>query len=383
MSTPNTRRYDLDWLRVILFGILVPYHALIGFVSYGHNVYGYRNHDVGGDLAEFTIFAFHGWRLPALFLISGVGTYFLLRNKGVGAFAKNRAIRLLIPLAVGAIFWNGVTSYYQVTAQGQDWTFPAYFWHRLQNLTINAQGHLWFLVNLFGYSILSIPLMLWLTKGGSKARHVVPMLAIAAILISIFVIKPFDATLYRLRWTALVFWAYYIIGFWVMTLPASFWPRLSSLRYILLGLAIATLSGLGLILLILSQNTDRMNMILNGGWMQNGWPLLSLTTAGYALLYAINSALWCAAVFAFGHHYLNTNVPILRHLNRAVYPFYIFHFPILMIGLFYLRQVHWPWFPEFLLLTTFTFAVTGVVVWICDLFPFMRPLVGLSPRKPK
>ncbi len=382
-QTLSTRRYDLDWLRVILFGVLVPYHALIGFVSYGHNVYGYRNQDVGGDLAEFTIFAFHAWRLPALFLISGVGTYFLMRNKGVAAFIQNRTLRLIIPLIIGAIFWNAITSYYQVTAQGEDWAFPAYFWHRLQNLTLRSQGHLWFLVNLFLYSIVSIPIMLWLLRGGRTACVAIPLLALAAILISVLLIKPFDATLYRLRWTALVYWAYYIIGFWIMTLPPVVWNRLARMKWISLIAAIATLSLLGLILGNLSAHTDRMNTIINGGWVQKYWPFQSFATAGYSLLYALNTAFWCTTIFAFGYVLLNRNSPILSHLNRAVYPFYIFHFPVLMIGLFYLRGLSWPWQIEFAFLTIGTFIGTGLLVWVCDFFPFMRPLVGLSLRKPK
>ncbi|WGI21987.1 acyltransferase family protein [Amylibacter sp. IMCC11727] len=382
MNLSTTRRYDLDWLRVILFGILVPYHALIGFVSYGHTVYGYRNQDVGGDLAEFTVFAFHAWRLSALFLISGVGTYFLMRNKGVGAFVQNRTLRLLLPLLIGAVFWNAVTSYYQVTANGEDWTFPAYFWHRLQNLTLRSQGHLWFLVNLFLYSILSIPLMFWLLSSSAMAHTLIPTLAIAAILIGALIIKPYDTTLYRLRWTAPVYWAYYILGFWFMTLPTSAWGQLARLKWPALVCAILTLASLGAILASFGENTDAMNMTINGGWAQNGGSIFTLSTTGYSLLYALNTALWCSAIFAFGYTFLNRNAVVLPSLNRAVYPFYIFHFPVLMIGLFYLRFVSWPWGIEFLILTIGTFAVTGIIVWLCDQLPFMRPLVGLSLRKP-
>jgi len=381
MTSFPSRRYDLDWLRVILFGILVPYHALIGFVSYGHSVYGYRNPDVGGDLAEFTVFAFHAWRLPALFFISGVGTYFVIRNKGLGAFVQNRAIRLLIPLIVGVVFWNAVTSYYIVTAAGQDWTFPTYFWHRLQNLTIRSQSHLWFLVNLFLYSVGSIPLMLWMVKGGSAARRIVPILAFLSILMGIFLVKPYDETIYSLSWTACVYWSYYIIGFWFMTLPNAVWIHLSNLRWAILIAALSTLALLGAILGALSDNTDRMNLIIQGGWAYSDLSIPMLTSAGYSILYAINTALWCCAIFAFGHRHLNHSTPLLAHLNRAVYPFYIFHFPVLMVGLFYLRYPSWPWFIEFLLLTAFTFTGTAFIVWIFDKLPPMRLLVGLSSRK--
>ena len=33
----NTRRYDIDWLRVILFALLIPFHVAIGiyWTTYG------------------------------------------------------------------------------------------------------------------------------------------------------------------------------------------------------------------------------------------------------------------------------------------------------------------------------------------------------------
>ena len=30
-----TRRYELDWLRVLLFALLVPHHVAVGFVDWG------------------------------------------------------------------------------------------------------------------------------------------------------------------------------------------------------------------------------------------------------------------------------------------------------------------------------------------------------------
>lgn len=167
-----------------------------------------------------------------------------------------------------------------------------------------------------------------------------------------------------------------------MTLPSTVWTQLSHRRWLILIVASSTLAALGLILAVLATDTTRMNLIINGGWVQNGWPFHTLTTAGYALLYATNTALWCAAIFAFGHQYLNRNARALPALNRAVYPFYIFHFPVLMVGLYYLRSLSWPWFPEFLILTIGTFFGTGLLVFLCDKIPFMRPLVGLSRRKP-
>jgi hypothetical protein len=33
------RRHDLDWLRVLLFALLVPHHVAVGFVDWGVDIY--------------------------------------------------------------------------------------------------------------------------------------------------------------------------------------------------------------------------------------------------------------------------------------------------------------------------------------------------------
>ena len=40
MSTVKIRRYDIDWLRVILFGLLIPFHVAIGvyWSTYGAEI---------------------------------------------------------------------------------------------------------------------------------------------------------------------------------------------------------------------------------------------------------------------------------------------------------------------------------------------------------
>ena len=39
-STSSVRRHDIDWLRVILFGLLIPFHVAIGIYwsTYGADV---------------------------------------------------------------------------------------------------------------------------------------------------------------------------------------------------------------------------------------------------------------------------------------------------------------------------------------------------------
>ena len=69
--THASRRYDLDWIRVLAFGLLILYHIGIGFVPW--DVYAYENNDKSESL-ELVLLFIGQWRLPVLFLVSGMST---------------------------------------------------------------------------------------------------------------------------------------------------------------------------------------------------------------------------------------------------------------------------------------------------------------------
>ena len=101
----STRRYDIDWLRVILFALLIPFHVAIGlyWTTYGEGVnpnitnstdedrkeLAEEGNDYSADSIDFTsmiLHWMHQWRLAALFMISGMGTAFAFRNRTYGIF---------------------------------------------------------------------------------------------------------------------------------------------------------------------------------------------------------------------------------------------------------------------------------------------------------
>ena len=54
-SDASERRYELDWLRVILFGILVIYHGALGFGPHAAEVYAFENDQTGGPVLELAL----------------------------------------------------------------------------------------------------------------------------------------------------------------------------------------------------------------------------------------------------------------------------------------------------------------------------------------
>jgi fucose 4-O-acetylase-like acetyltransferase len=61
------RRYDLDWLRVIAFGLLILCHTGMMFVSWYYHV---KNPETS-VAPEWVMRFVHEWRMPLLFFISG------------------------------------------------------------------------------------------------------------------------------------------------------------------------------------------------------------------------------------------------------------------------------------------------------------------------
>ena len=58
------RQNELDWLRVFAFGLLIPFHTIIGFLP--HNIYPYENNHLLGEFASLPIALIHLWRLSLI-----------------------------------------------------------------------------------------------------------------------------------------------------------------------------------------------------------------------------------------------------------------------------------------------------------------------------
>ncbi len=161
------RRYDLDWVRVLAFWLLILFHVAIAFVSW--EVYAYRNNDMAGPWLESILDFLHQWRLPVLFLISGMGTSFAFRRRTGWQFVGERSQRLLIPLIFGMLVVNLPIVFYAVRSPRSLWTplgreelgdFIRGYWFDFEwlgSIWLEGAAHLWFLRNLFVYSLVLAP----------------------------------------------------------------------------------------------------------------------------------------------------------------------------------------------------------------------------------
>ena len=125
----NQRRHDIDALRVFAFALLILYHCAMLYVADWdfHLKSAYQ-----GEWLQWPMIALNRWRMPLLFMISGIALG-LARVEGRRlSFALARTWRLLLPLLFGMFVVVAFQAYCEGRANGHVapgvWAFMARYW---------------------------------------------------------------------------------------------------------------------------------------------------------------------------------------------------------------------------------------------------------------
>ena len=154
--TPPRRLTELDWLRIIAFGLLILYHVGMYYVRWPWHVK--TPHPV--PALETWMQWLNPWRLPLLFLISGAALSLLVGPAGGRRIAAARTRRLLPPILFGMAVVVPPQAWMQVGEQfgyGGGYLdflrlyFQAYhgFCRDGRCLDLPTWNHLWFVVYLW------------------------------------------------------------------------------------------------------------------------------------------------------------------------------------------------------------------------------------------
>lgn len=373
----RTRHYGMDWLRIGAFALLILYHIGMFFVPWDWHVKIAR--PIGW--VAIPMMATNSWRLPLLFLVSGYASAALFAKLGsTGAFLRSRSARLLIPLMFGMIVVIPVQPWIELATQHGYAASFGYFWVQdyfrfgtLDGIVLPTWQHLWFVVYLFAYTLMAALLL-----------AVVPVLARGRIA---------DA-------------AARLLGGWGMLLtPFALWIAIlfafpghrdthalvddgpAHLHFLV---AFAT----GWLLRVRPQLFDAVTRC---------WPAAAvLALAAYAcIVWAMAVAPgegappagivapflavrlvqgWASIVALVGiaDRYANRDHPRRAMLAEAVFPFYIIHQTIIVVGGWLLLRAGTGALPSFLVL----FAATTLGCWlfyaIGRSIGWLRPLIGLQ-----
>ncbi|MDR1918147.1 MAG: acyltransferase, partial [Tannerellaceae bacterium] len=330
---------------------------------------------------KFPMIFVNQWRLPLLFVISGMGTCYALSKRNGLQFVGERLKRLFIPLLVGMLIIVPPQVYFERLDKGQFsgsyfefWPLQAFAGGSYPEGNISWH-HLWFLPYLLLFSLILTPVLLylrkhpqaWLLKGlrsaASKAFGLY-VLAVPLFLWESFLAPSFPSTHALVGdWYNLFYYgSLFFIGYLLVSLKEVFWKTTEANRRIYLFCGIA-----GFSLFLLSSFSGL------GGW-PGGVYLL-------ALLKVFNLWSWMFALIGYASVYLNKESKALRYANEAVYPFYILHQTVL-VGLgYYLKNLNWGFFPKFTLMAVGTLGISWLLYeYGIRRFPIVRPLFGLKNR---
>lgn len=256
MATTPPRRHELDWLRVIAFGILIFYHIGMFYVSWSWHVKSVHSLTV----LEWPMLLVNPWRLLLLFFISGVALSFFYSKRGLKMGLSDRAIRLGLPIVFGMLIGVMPQSYYQVLEAGSfrgDIVefYPTYLASAYvdDGLVTPTWNHLWYIVYLLVYSVIVAVLWQPLQRSTLGVKRWLDhpwrlvLLPVLPLIVVRLTLTPFFPTTHNLSWD----WANHancflslLLGVWVAREP-WFWTRLHELRITLAVLVLGSAAILG------------------------------------------------------------------------------------------------------------------------------------------
>jgi len=396
----RVRRHDLDWIRVLAFWLLIAFHVAIGFVDWG--LYDLQNEATAGPGLEFALEFTHQWRLPVLFMISGMGTSFALRRRTGGQFVWERFRRLVIPLVFGMMIvnlpipWITLQAHADAsfTEHARSWIAELGWLEKAPSLWLPTGAyHLWFIINLFIYSLIAAPLLLHARNrpegavmrtvratvrrwGGWGLLLLAPLPLVAVELL----IKPFwfgfTGQGFELFWYFVFFGA----GYLLMQAGDAYWETLAAARFRALGLATAASATLFLLRAVAdSIEPGYGDLVLYGGWVPEGDVFWNPITFTASIAHALGSWAWCAVIFSWGAKLLARPHRRLPYLNQSVYPFYVTHLSLVFAGLAVVRTWSLWWPVELVLVTVFVFAGCWLVFEVVKRTRLTRALFGIKP----
>ena len=369
------RRYDLDWLRIGAFGLLILYHIGMVFVPWDFHIK--TAHTV--RWLEAPMLLLNAWRLPLLFLISGVASRLMLAKRRAG-FAGLRSRRLLVPLIAGMALWIAPQAWVDASVNHgyrgglvSFWVLDYFRFDASLGITVPTWNQLWFVAYLWIYTMFlaaaaRVPER-WRAAAQAAFDRAFGGWRLAVLPVAVFALA-------RITLVDRFPESHALAGDWY--------------AHVIYGFAFAFGVGLG--------GTQRLWLQIAQIWRPAGivaliaWSLVAVFDLGYPegttpdpTLVAVmrtTRAVQCwgtiLALLGLAQRYLDHDHPWRTILNEAVFPAYIAHQTVILLVMYALLPLGLPPVVEFGILLTATVAGSVLFYFAGREVSWLRPLIGLS-----
>lgn len=376
-NLPPQRLFFLDWLRILAFALLLPYHVGMYYVSWDWHI---KSPTLHPGLEPFMMLS-SPWRLGLLFLVAGAASQGLMQRLHGRGFLRSRAARLLGPLLFGMLvivppqayfevvsklhYEGGYLDFMQLYLQGYDG-----FCQEQRCLKLPTWNHLWFLPYLWVYSALgylllkawpsaSTTLQRWLAAPGGRWRLLgllaLPLMA-ARSLVGLY---PSTHDLLHDGYNHAQYGWLFLLG--LLAARSELWALAQRHRHTALALAAAAW--------LLVQ--------LYFHHYENQPPPTALRWAQRGLFGAMQW--WClVAACGYAKQHLDRDSPWRQRLGAAVFCVYILHQTLIVLIARALLPLQLPASLEAPLLIALTAAACALGYLALRQVPLLRGLVGIA-----
>lgn len=376
IKSKNERQYFIDWLRIGLIISVFFFHVGMIFRPEQWHV----NSDVSFEFLDPIMWWLHLWRMPLLFLVSGVGTYYAIGKRTSIQYLKERFTRLYIPFTFG--FFTLVPLMVYVERIPKYASFLEYIPHMFDGGPYPVGNiswhHLWFIIYLFIISLLITPFLNY-TKSGHYNMLRGKLIAITTkkmslnwllpvIILSQVILRQYFPKSTHALYNDWAYFAYYLIffisGFMLFTSPKVIKALTRDRRLYLYQTLIFTALLFSLPLIFDSSSI-----------------LKDYTRGITEMIIAVSCGLTAIGYFK---KYFNKDHKYRKILNEAIYPFYLLHQPALIFIGYVVLKWDISYGMQALLITLISLISIIITYWfIIRKFNFLRIVFGMKKKQKK
>ncbi len=346
------RRYDLDWLRVLAFLILILYHVGMFYVAdWGWHIKSANT----SETLQYFMMLVNPWRMPLLFLISGAALWFASKKVTAWSLLKLRIVRLLPPLVLGMLVIVPPQMYFQILqAENVELSYAAFYRFYLDMDTeafpahhtpvgLITWNHLWFIPYLITYTLAFVvlkPVLDRLAEALERVRvpltllYIVPVLVLVQYVLFLRPYFPQTAALVGDWYSHALYFTLFMTGY-VTAGQLRIVQTLVDYRRVCLGVSLVTY-----LLFLLIQD----GMIFSEPGSRLDW-------VARAMIQTLNGWSWLLTVMAWAAAWLNRPSRALSYMNTAILPWYVLHQTLTIVLAWYLAPLGLnTWLEAFLVL---------------------------------
>lgn len=352
------RQNYLDNLRVLCILLLFPYHSAMCFSCFDKF---YISGIQSKILSSFMISVMPWW-MSLLFVIAGISSFYSLKRRSAKQYLRQRVGKLLIPFVFGIIFTMPPQVYFaDVFNNGYNGSFISHY-SRAFTIRMNAVasdgifmlGNLWFILYLFVFSIISLPLMAWYVKHGYKIRQRLSDFSLPVIIMIGLVLLVFMSLIGNFDKSIGGYLTCFLLGFLLLS-NEKLIERLENKCGVLLAISVA-LIGLRV-----------------GAW------LIGIDNDIYYYI-EMKALEWVGVLTALGlgKRFLDNTNKVWSYLSKASFPVYLLHQFILVITAFYVVKLKLLNLLQFIIIVIVSTIVTFALYELLKRFKVTRFCLGIK-----